>query len=87
MLAQSVSPWWMKLDTARKLTPWAIFCMESEPRVDLKLQVWLPTEKLPALFLDVLRLVAQLSPTLCDPMDCSPPGSFVHGILQARTLE
>ena len=25
--------------------------------------------------------------TLCDPMDCSPPGSSVHGILQARTLE
>ena len=25
--------------------------------------------------------------TLCDPMECSPPGSSVHGILQARTLE
>ena len=25
--------------------------------------------------------------TPCDPMDCSPPGSSVHGILQARTLE
>ena len=24
---------------------------------------------------------------LCDPIDCSPPGSFVHGILQARILE
>ena len=24
--------------------------------------------------------------TLCDPMDCSPPGSSVHGILQARIL-
>ena len=29
----------------------------------------------------------QLCPTLCNPMDCSPPGSSVHGILQARTLE
>ena len=29
----------------------------------------------------------QSYPTLCDPMDCSPPGSSVHGILQARTLE
>ena len=29
----------------------------------------------------------QLCPTLCDPMDCSPPGSSVHGILQARVLE
>ena len=26
-------------------------------------------------------------PTLCDPMDCSPPGSSVHGILQSRILE
>ena len=26
-------------------------------------------------------------PTLCDPMDCSPPGSSIHGILQARILE
>ena len=25
--------------------------------------------------------------TLCDPVDCSPPGSSVHGILQARILE
>ena len=29
----------------------------------------------------------QSSPTLCDPMDCSPTGSSVHGILQARILE
>ena len=32
-------------------------------------------------------LVIQLCPTLCDPMDCSPPGSSVYGILQARILE
>ena len=32
-------------------------------------------------------LVAQLCPTLCDSMDCSPPGSSVHGILQTRILE
>ena len=31
--------------------------------------------------------VAQSCPTLCDPGDCSPPGSSVHGILQARILE
>ena len=29
----------------------------------------------------------QSCPTLCDPMDCSPPGSSVHEILQARILE
>ena len=32
-------------------------------------------------------LVAQSRPTLCNPTDHSPPGSSVHGILQARTLE
>ena len=31
--------------------------------------------------------VAQSCPTLSDSMDCSPPGSSVHGILQARVLE
>ena len=32
-------------------------------------------------------LVTQLYPTLCDPIDCSTPGSSVHGILHARILE
>ena len=32
-------------------------------------------------------LVAKLCPTLGDPMDCSPPGSSVHGVSQARILE
>ena len=32
-------------------------------------------------------LVAQSCPTLCNPMDCFPPGSSVHGVLQARILE
>ena len=32
-------------------------------------------------------LVAQSCLTLCDPMDCSPPGSSIHGIRQARILE
>ena len=31
--------------------------------------------------------VAQLCPTLSDPMDCSLPGSSAHGIFQARVLE
>ena len=35
----------------------------------------------------VNMLVTQSCLTLCDPMDCSPPGSSVHGILQARILE
>ena len=35
----------------------------------------------------VLCLVAQSCPALCNPMDCSPPGSSVHGDSQARILE
>ena len=35
----------------------------------------------------VCVLCAQSCPTLCNPLDCSPPGSSVHGISQARILE
>ena len=35
----------------------------------------------------LLLLLSRFSPTLCDPIDSSPPGSPVPGILQARTLE
>ena len=51
------------------------------------------TPKLPHHFVNeedsvnVLFLVTQLCPILCDPTDCSPPGFSVHGILQARLLE
>ena len=31
--------------------------------------------------------IAQLCLTLCDPMDCSQPGSSIHGILQAKILK
>ena len=39
------------------------------------------------LIIVVLCWAAQSRLTLCDPMDYSPPGSSVHGILQARILE
>ena len=35
----------------------------------------------------VVLMRAQSCLTLCHPMDCSPPGSCIHGILHARTLE
>ena len=44
-----------------------------------------PPEKSPSMYLQVK--VTQSCLTLCDPMDCSPPGSSVHGISQARILE
>jgi len=37
--------------------------------------------------MEVEVLVSKSCPTLCDPMDCSLPGSSVHEILQARILE
>ena len=37
--------------------------------------------------MNVSVLVAQSCLALCDPVDCSPPGSSVRGILQARILE
>ena len=39
----------------------------------------------PTFIHEILRV--QLCPTLCCPIDCSPPGSSAHGIFQARTLE
>ena len=35
----------------------------------------------------VHAMLLQLCPTLCNPINCSPPGSSVHGILQVRILE
>ena len=40
-----------------------------------------------AVFQGLCCLVPQSYPALCDPMDCSPPDSSVHGILQARILD
>ena len=42
--------------------------------------------------IEILRIchwseVTQSCPTLCDPMDCSPPGFYIHGGFQARVLE
>ena len=54
---------------------------------------WIPTALLCPLKLGQKRLcmpvcsVAQLCSTLWDPVDCSPPGFFVHGIFPARILE
>ena len=49
---------------------------------------WAGTQSKKTLFFRKVKvLVAQLCPTLCDSMNCSPPGSTVHGIFQARILE
>ena len=53
--------------------------------VNLALPVSCPLDQVAVLHLSCS--VAQLCPTVCDPTDCNPPGSSVHGILQARILE
>ena len=55
-----------------------------EPGVCLRLRVHLGS---PPEGASPSRLVTQSCPTLCHPMDCSPTGSSVHGILRARILE
>ena len=45
------------------------------------------SQKMLTLTMVVVVLAAQLCLTLSDPMDCSLPGSSVHGILQVRILE
>ena len=55
-----------------------------DPDADVKVRVSCPV---PCLSWSCCScLVAQSCPTLREPMDCSPPGSSVHGILQARIL-
>ena len=56
--------------------PWTQVCVSSRVSAGTRLPPGAPTTK-----------SLQLCPTLCDPIDNSPPGSRVPGILQARTLE
>ena len=53
------------------------FCTPASNTGELNL-LWLLTES---------ESISQSCPTLCNPMDCSPPGSLSMGILQARILE
>ena len=47
----------------------------------------LPRLRITDIFAAATAKLLQSCPTLCDPIDGSPPGSTVLGILQARTLE
>ena len=57
---------------------------ESNPKVDKTIYV---SKELYCIWKKVEVLIAQSCPTLCNPMNCSPPASSIHGILQARILE
>ena len=79
----------LKFIFLRSKTRWTLNSSQTEATMQKKLS---GTFKLPASVLQDIKeevkvLFAQLCPTLCGPVDCSPPGSSVHGILQARILE
>ena len=78
ILPQSVFEprWWSHLQKCRR---------KEEEREEADASVTLPFRN--SAVSHYSMLVAQLCQTLCDPMDCSPPGFSVHGILQARILE
>jgi len=62
-----------------RVTPWG--------GLKLRLKYYLNRERGEEVCKPLAAKSLQSCPTLCDPMDCSPPGFSVHGILQARTLE
>ena len=57
------------------------------PELNLNKDIFISFKLNPWLHIRLVCSVAQSCLILCDPMDCRPPGSFVHGILQARILE
>ena len=87
-LPQGIShliPWHIDLLVKAKAVEIKFWAMWREfPPTDL---TWRQTKEGQIEFMKVKELVAQLCPTLCDAMDCSLPGSSIHGIIQARILE
>ena len=79
----------------RLLCPWDIPGKNAGVGCHFLLQGIFPTQESNPILLHCRQVLYQLSyegspkscSTLYDPMDCSPPGSSVHGILQARILE
>ena len=71
------TPGWSSAGSACGVSEWA-----ESPRILQKIHHWLWNQ----LQWFNRALHAQSCLTLCDPMDCSQPGSSVHGILQARIL-
>ena len=73
--------------------PVSLGCKQLPGNSGARQRPWLRANILPTLQLHLPREACVcakplwLCPTLCNPLDCSPPGYSVHGILQARILE
>ena len=66
---------------------WTIKLFPHPALLGLPLEEWWKGRGFPGSDASVLSRLLQSCSTLCDPMDCSPPGSSVHGNLQVRILE
>ena len=78
----------LSIDSPGKNTGVACHALLQGNLPDLRIQpVSLTSPALAGGFFTTISEVAQSCPTLCDPMNCSLPGSSIHGIFQARVLE
>ena len=81
---------WLELGGWGARTEHPLVCLSiylARPELRVSSIMNLRDSHLPPQELCLFHLVVKSCPTLCDPMDCNPPGSSVHGLLQARTLE
>ena len=84
----SWGPWMIWLQTTCSDLPFYLVPLSFFPFRSLasEASLWILTQAVCCFFL-FLRLVTHSCPILCNLRDCSPPGSSVHGIFQARILE
>ena len=94
IILPSIFPAWGSFPMSQLFTPGGQSIGASASVLPVNIQGWIPlglTVKSQLTWLEHAAATAskslQLCPTLCDPIDGSPPGSAVPGILQARTLE
>ena len=76
---------WVSCILGRRFNLWATTGKPLERKVTAK--IWIPLFLMAKFWENSAAKSLQSCPTLCDPIDGSPPGSPVPGILQARTLE
>jgi len=81
---EALPPQKKKVQSLQREVKWGL------PAPVCSLCLYVNRSKLICIFIVIATAAAkslQSCPTLCDPIDCSPPGSPIPGILQARTLE
>ena len=89
----SINRWMDKEDVIYTYNGILLRDLKKKKEILLYVTTWMDLEDINIMFSEISQRkkseseVAQLCPTLCDPMDCSLPRSSIYGILQARILE